>query len=103
MVEELQHTRRQRAISGTCLALDDLRRLGVEAAIIGSLSKGTFGPCSDVDILIVKCPASLKYAIESIVEDRLGDIPFDVIYLDEIPPHKIAGFTEGAVSASRIQ
>lgn len=101
--ERPQSARRERAIAGVRLAIEDLRSLGVEALVIGSLAKETFGPFSDVDILVTECPLDLKYSIEGKVEDRLGDIPFDLIYLDEIPPYKIASFKDGAVDADRLR
>ena len=51
---------------------------------------------SDIDFLVVQCPRDMKYALEGIVEDALGNIPFDVIYLDEISPRKLRSFTEKA-------
>jgi hypothetical protein len=38
----------------------------------------------------------MKYALESIVEDALGRIPFDVIYLDEVEPRKLRSFIDKA-------
>lgn len=60
-----------------------LRKRGVEASVVGSLADGTFGPASDVDFLITKCPFPLKYQVEAVVEDEMGDIPFDVVYREE--------------------
>ncbi len=40
----------------------------------------------------MSCPAHLKYAIEGSIEDHLLGIPFDVIYLDEIPADRLDGF-----------
>jgi predicted nucleotidyltransferase len=95
--------RRNRAVSGTISAIQDLRDLGVNAKVIGSLAKGKFGPFSDVDLLIVSCPPELKYAIEGKVEDRLIDIPFHVVYLDEIPTPKVSSFADGAIDASHLR
>jgi predicted nucleotidyltransferase len=95
--------RRERAISGVRIAVSALARLGVTAVITGSLARNRFGPHSDVDILITSCPRHLKYAIEGMVEDALGGLPFDVVYLDEIPAWKVARFTEGAVDASDLR
>lgn len=94
--------RRRRAIDRARLAVEDLRSLGVEAKVVGSLARGTFNDLSDVDFLVVSCPAHLKYAIEGSVEDRMEEIPFDVIYLDEIPARKLERFTRNAVDASRL-
>jgi len=76
-----------------------LAKLGVRARIIGSLGTGRFRPGSDIDFLIIECPRRLKYAIEGIVEDCLGGLPFDVVYLDEVPAHKLARFSKEAVDA----
>jgi predicted nucleotidyltransferase len=95
--------RRDRAISGARAAVSALAELGVTAVITGSLARSTFGPWSDVDFLITSCPRHLKYAIEGSVEDALGGLPFDVVYLDEIPAWKVPRFTQGAVDASDIR
>jgi len=64
--------------------------------VTGSLADDTFDLHSDIDFLVVKCPRDMKYALEAIVEDALGNIPFDVIYLDEIAPRKLRSFTDKA-------
>lgn len=102
MISEKPASRRRRAIERARLAVGDLRTLGVEAKVVGSLARGTFAEGSDVDFLVVSCPAHLKYAIEGSVEDRMEEIPFDVIYLDEIPAGKLHRFTRDAVDASRL-
>ena len=88
--------RRAAAIAGARAAVERLQSLGVSVLVAGSLAKGTFRRYSDVDFLVTSCPRDLKYAIEGIVEDCLGGIPFDVVYLDEIPAWKVASFTGGA-------
>jgi predicted nucleotidyltransferase len=95
--------RREQAISGAQAAVSALAELGVTAVITGSLARDTFGPYSDVDFLITDCPRHLKYAIEGTVEDALGGLPFDVVYLDEIPASKVARFAEGAVDACDLR
>jgi len=95
--------RRDRAISGARAAVSALAALGVTVVITGSLVRNTFGPHAEVDFLITACPHHLKYAIEGMVEDALGGLPFDVVYLDEIPAWKVARFTEGAVDASDLR
>lgn len=76
--------------------------MGVEARIFGSLAMGIFSSRSDVDFLVVSCPTELKYTIEGRVEDLMGDLPFDVVYLDEIPVSRRERFTRHAVEASRL-
>lgn len=73
--------------------------LDVDVLITGSLARGGFSSASDIDFLVTRCPREFKYAIEAKIEDILGDIGFDVIYLDEVPAAKLAGFTDGAVLA----
>lgn len=53
--------------------------------MVGSLARATFAGPSDVDLLVVSCPPEWRYRLESVVEDAVGDPPFDVIYLDEVP------------------
>jgi predicted nucleotidyltransferase len=63
-----------------------LAELGVEAKVVGSLACGDFAAHSDVDFLVVRCPHPLKYRIEAEVEDRMGGLPFQCLYLDEVRP-----------------
>jgi predicted nucleotidyltransferase len=77
--------------------------MGVVTRVVGSLAGGRFGPDSDIDFLVIHCPRHLKYAIEGHVEDWLGGFPFDVIYLDEVPHHKLERFTREAVSAGDLR
>jgi predicted nucleotidyltransferase len=97
------HADRQTAIGSARSATQALAACGVTAMVIGSLAKGHFGPGSDIDFLITACPRHLKYAIEGIVEDALAGIPFDVVYLEEIPGWKVARFTEAAIDASDLR
>jgi predicted nucleotidyltransferase len=92
----------EEVIARTRAAVAALAELGVVAVVTGSLARRTFDAHSDVDLLITACPRALKYAIEHIVEDKLGGLPFDVTYLDELPEWKVAGFTQGAVDASEL-
>lgn len=95
--------RRRRSILGARAAVAALGELGVSALVTGSLARGGFGPHSDVDLLVTRCPRSLKYAIEGVVEDSLGGLPFDVIYLDEVPEWRRGRFSAGAVDARDLR
>lgn len=64
--------------------LATMAQKGIQARIVGSLAEGRFRLHSDVDFLIESCPDALRYSIEATVEDIMEDIPFDVIYQDEI-------------------
>jgi predicted nucleotidyltransferase len=94
---------RNQAVAAAKAATAALAEIGVDAVVTGSLARGKFGMYSDIDLLVTSCPRRLKYAIESIVEDILNFIPFDVIYVDELPPWKVARFTEGAIDASKLR
>ena len=93
---------RRRAVQSAQAATAALTALGVRATVTGSLARGEFGLHSDIDLLVTACPRHLKYAIEGVVEDVLGGLPFDVIYLDELPAWKLARFTADAVEASQL-
>ena len=69
-------------------ALEHLRACGVDASLIGSLKSGGFGPDSDIDFLVTRCPANLIYAVEAELEDIMGGFQFDVIYLNLVPEDK---------------
>lgn len=84
-------------------ASEMLAALGVSVRIVGSLAKSRYVEGSDIDFLVDSYPRHLKYAIEGRVEDCLGGHPFDVIYLDEIPPAKRHRFLEGALDARRLR
>ncbi len=83
---------RAAAIAAARRAVAALTRREVEVLVTGSLADGSFGPHSDVDFLVVRCPREMKYALEGIVEDALGALPFDVVYLDEVAPRKVRSF-----------
>ncbi len=92
--------RRRRA--GAKAAVTALAALRVSALVIGSLARGGFRTHFDVDLLATACPRALKYAIEGVVEDCLGGMAFDVVYLDELPGWKAARFTAEVVDASSL-
>jgi len=100
---EARQARRARAVALVKELDRELRGVGVEAMVIGSLAKGGFTSTSDIDLLVMQCPAPKKYRIEGLVEDTLVGFKFDVVYLDEIPPHRIGRFMEGAVHASSLR
>ena len=82
--------RRAAATKGASLALKHLHERGVEASLIGSLKSGSFDVHSDVDILVTECPAHLIYAVEAELEDIMGGISFDVVYLNLLAEEKRA-------------
>ncbi len=94
-VVETVEERRARAIAGARAAIEALEAQGVRALVFGSLAKGTFGRWSDVDIMVTRCPDNLRYAIEGTVEDHLRDIPFDVVYVDEVATWRLPRMLQG--------
>ena len=94
-VIETVEQRRAPAGAGARAANEELEAKGVRALIFGSLAKGTFGRWSDVDIMVTRCPDDLRYAIEGIVEDHLLDIPFDVVYVDEVATWRLPRMLQG--------
>lgn len=103
VVDEMLERRRLKAVAGALAATEALAVLGVQVIVTGSLARGTFKNHSDVDLLVTECPRHLKYAIEGIVEDELAGMPFDVVYLDELPEWKLASFTGEAIHASQLR
>jgi predicted nucleotidyltransferase len=87
---------RSRAMAAARAAIKVLAERGVQAELIGSLASPDFDQTSDIDLLVTVCPRSLKYAIESFVEDCLQGLPFDVIYRDELSPDRVARLEEAA-------
>jgi transcriptional regulator with XRE-family HTH domain len=79
--------RKARALAAARRVLAMLAKAGIEAGVVGSLARGTFGAHSDVDFLVLECPRRLKYAIEGRIEDEMDGIGFDVVYLEELDPH----------------
>lgn len=87
---------RAAAIAAAKRAISQLEQKAIKVLVTGSLADNTFGLHSDIDFLIVEYPREMKYALEGMVEDAVGNIPFDVIYLDEVAPRKLLSFTEKA-------
>jgi len=87
---------RATAIAAAKRAVSELEQRAIKVLVTGSLADDTFDLHSDIDFLVVEYPRAMKYALEGIVEDALGNIPFDVIYLDEVAPRKLRSFTEKA-------
>jgi predicted nucleotidyltransferase len=82
--EARRRVRERAARAAAAAALRRLRSRGVRAAVFGSLAAGRFGLHSDVDFIVLECPAELRYRIEADVEACMQGIPFDVAYADEM-------------------
>lgn len=84
-------------------ALSAMAAVGVDAKVFGSLARGQFRAGSDIDFLVLRCPRAWKYRIESVVEDILRGVPFDVIYQDETPPAKLSLMLAEAVGPGDLR
>ncbi|WP_429886122.1 type II toxin-antitoxin system prevent-host-death family antitoxin [Geoalkalibacter halelectricus] len=77
--------RKARALAGARRVLTYLESLGAKAAVVGSLARNRFRLHSDVDFLILSISNNRRYTVEGEIEKLIGrDIPFHVLYLDEI-------------------
>jgi predicted nucleotidyltransferase len=95
--------RRSVAIAAAKEVLRRLEELGVQAKVFGSLAGGRFHHHSDIDFLVTQCPRHLKYRIEGLIEDSLPGFGFDVVYLDEIPVHRLHRFLETVADAGDLR
>lgn len=78
--------RRRLAVERARKVLDQLAERGVEAAVVGSLARGDFGRHSDVDFLVLSTGGlEDPYLVDDWVADIMGEMPFDVIYWQEVP------------------
>ena len=82
--ESRRRARERTALDAAAEVLRRLRRRGVSAGVFGSLATGRFGLHSDVDFIVLECPAALRYRIETDVEACMQGIAFDVAYADEM-------------------
>ncbi|WP_404382642.1 nucleotidyltransferase domain-containing protein [Caenispirillum salinarum] len=69
--------------------------MGIETRVFGSLASGRFGVASDID-LAVTCPRDRKCTIESHAQEIAGDIPVEVVCLDELLSGRTAVWTNCA-------
>lgn len=77
--------RKAKALAGARRVLAYLESLGAKAAVVGSLARNRFRLHSDVDFLILSIPENRRYRVEGEIEKLIGrEIPFHVLYLDEI-------------------
>lgn len=65
--------------------------LGAKAVyIFGSVLTEDFRGYSDVDIAVEKLPYEYIYRVESRIEEILGGVSFDLIYLEYAPEHLVS-------------
>ena len=63
-----------------------LERHGVEAAVVGSLARGTMLQHSDIDFVILDAGRHSLEEIAGILEPVLGGFPFDLIPMAQVRP-----------------
>jgi predicted nucleotidyltransferase len=95
-------SREQAAFSRAAAVLMALEERGVDAVVTGSLAARKFGPGSDVDFLVRACPKHLRYALEADVEDIMLDIPFDLVYRDELPVRILVRMEESVLELADL-
>jgi predicted nucleotidyltransferase len=83
----------------TLASLEALDAAGIKAQVTGSLVRGNFSAYSDVDFLIGGTWADWSRAV-TIIEDRMGDLPIDVVSCFSIPDDQLMFSTHGALDAS---
>jgi predicted nucleotidyltransferase len=80
--------RRSRALERAEVACLYLISLGArEAYVFGSVLGERFRDHSDIDLAVFGLPEEYIYKIEGKIEELLEGAPFDLIYLEEAPPH----------------
>jgi len=77
--------RRHQALERARRVLSRFRNLGIEGYVVGSLASGRFMAHSDIDFLVTHCPRDIdRLLLEAEVEQLCGDMPYHLIFLDEI-------------------
>jgi predicted nucleotidyltransferase len=80
--------RQGRALERAEAACRYLLSLGArEAYIFGSVLNRKYRDHSDIDIAVYGLPEKYIYKVEGKIEELLEGAPFDLIYLEESPPH----------------
>jgi predicted nucleotidyltransferase len=60
-----------------------------EAFIFGSLVSGNFWEHSDIDIGVFELPEKYIYRVESKIEDIVGGMKFDLVYMEYAPAYLV--------------
>ncbi|HXY58180.1 MAG TPA: nucleotidyltransferase domain-containing protein [Methylocystis sp.] len=106
IIEERTARRLEEAQRRTATIMAALAAEGVDAAVIGSLAKGTFRAHSDIDIL-VRSPVdpALRLKVERIAANALRDagIPYDLIYASDLTPAQLEEFENDLVETRDIR
>lgn len=91
-------TARRRAQAEACArsVLARLAGLGAKVVITGSLADGRFARHSDVDFLVLDSGGLSDGRLLCEVEDAMGGLPFDLLWIDRLRPEVAATMLEKA-------
>ncbi len=93
-IERIQ-TRRLLALKMAEEACLYLCRLGAnESFIFGSLISGDFREHSDIDIGVWGLPREHVYKVEAKIEEILGGMSFDLVYMENAPAYLVKRIRE---------
>lgn len=65
-----------------------------ESFIFGSLLSGTFREHSDIDLAVSGLPREHIYKVESKIEEIVGGMHFDLVYLEDAPGYLVKRIRE---------
>ena len=89
------HTKRLLALKRAEEACLYLCRLGAkESFIFGSLLSGDFREHSDIDLAVSGLPREHIYKVESKIEEIVGGMHFDLVYLENAPAYLVKRIRE---------
>ncbi len=95
IIAERTEARRQVAEAVSRRVIAALRDSAIEVRVFGSLARGDFRDHSDVDFLVSgSVDHNVRATVETTVSRELRDteLPYDIIYLDDLTPEQAAAF-----------
>ena len=105
VIGERTELRRAIAVARVAEITSDLKREGVEVAMIGSLATGNFRAHSDIDLLVrTGVDSSWRARVERIVANRLRGtgIPYDLVFADDLTAERLREFEHDLVQTSSL-
>jgi predicted nucleotidyltransferase len=95
--QDIERTQTKRALAlkraeEACLYLCDLG--AKESFIFGSLLSEDFREHSDIDLAVSGLPREHIYKVESKIEEILGGMHFDLVYLEDAPAYLVTRIKE---------
>lgn len=100
LMADRRKARQERASTSVAGILSNAERNGIFITLIGSLAKGDFGNHSDVDLLVRgSMDTKRRRLVEKLVADgmRSTDIPYDLIFEDDLSEDRRRDFLHGVV------